>query len=38
MKEGPFGMMDKVGLDMVYDVEMVCYILSTRWNRHTSLI
>jgi len=25
MKEGPFGLMDKVGLDVVYDIEMVYY-------------
>ncbi len=25
MKEGPFAMMDKVGLDVVYDIEMVYY-------------
>jgi 3-hydroxybutyryl-CoA dehydrogenase len=25
MKEGPFGIMDKVGLDVVYDIEMVYY-------------
>lgn len=24
-KEGPFGLMDKVGLDVVYDIEMVYY-------------
>ena len=24
-KEGPFGIMDKVGLDVVYDIEMVYY-------------
>jgi 3-hydroxybutyryl-CoA dehydrogenase len=24
-KEGPFAMMDKVGLDVVYDIEMVYY-------------
>jgi len=23
MKEGPFAIMDKVGLDVVYDIEMV---------------
>ena len=25
MKEGPFALMDKVGLDLVYDIEMVYY-------------
>jgi 3-hydroxybutyryl-CoA dehydrogenase len=25
MKEGPFAIMDKVGLDVVYDIEMVYY-------------
>ena len=25
MKEGPFGLMDKVGLDVIYDIEMVYY-------------
>ena len=25
MKEGPFGLMDKVGLDVVWDIEMVYY-------------
>jgi 3-hydroxybutyryl-CoA dehydrogenase len=25
MKEGPFAIMDKVGLDVVYDVEMIYY-------------
>jgi 3-hydroxybutyryl-CoA dehydrogenase len=25
MKEGPFALMDKVGLDVVYDIEMVYY-------------
>ncbi|MFX0148447.1 MAG: 3-hydroxyacyl-CoA dehydrogenase family protein, partial [Candidatus Hodarchaeota archaeon] len=24
-KEGPFGIMDKVGLDVVYDIEMVYF-------------
>jgi 3-hydroxybutyryl-CoA dehydrogenase len=25
MKEGPFALMDKVGLDVIYDIEMVYY-------------
>ncbi|MFX0095031.1 MAG: 3-hydroxyacyl-CoA dehydrogenase family protein, partial [Candidatus Hodarchaeota archaeon] len=25
MKEGPFGLMDKVGLDVIFDIEMVYY-------------
>jgi 3-hydroxybutyryl-CoA dehydrogenase len=25
MKEGPFALMDKVGLDTIYDIEMVYY-------------
>ncbi|MDD5168806.1 MAG: 3-hydroxyacyl-CoA dehydrogenase NAD-binding domain-containing protein [Syntrophales bacterium] len=32
MKEGPFGLMDQVGLDSVYDIEMVYYRESNNTN------